>query len=313
MAASASPDAYRCRCGAGRHRVRAQQPGFDDAIGQPPADADHQQAGGAHEEPVAQRVNQEPGGHHPPGLLRDALQQRVQGRGDEVGGKATGDPRKGGRDAGQRMAAGGMEDGRRQRDHHHVARVRSGMAEDCHQHHQRRQPAPCGDAEQPAQAGIDQAEMLGNPHSQQCHQHDAERRERRKGRDQLSQETGELDTAEQIDDGDGRPGLGMDSGKLDRRQHSRQAPDRHQQQRKQRRRIRQAVADGLDCRQHATGRSWRCTGCATRHRRHRRRRFQDCGGWVAAGGSSTSWPSRTGMRSPGRWLMRTWPSCSPSR
>ncbi|MNF54232.1 hypothetical protein D3C84_356560 [compost metagenome] len=215
-------------------------------LGDEPAHADDQQGGGTGEEDVAQGVDHVIGVEQLGRRLGKPLQQGITARGEEVGGKATGDPGKGRGYPGQRVAPGGVEDDATYGDDQHITRIGRRVADDGHQDQHGGQETGGGDFQQLLQAGVDEAGLLGHPDPQHGHQHYAERGEAGEGRDHAGEELGQASPGQQVVDHDGLPGTGIDQIKGELGEDPGTDPDDQQGIEEQHGGIRQFVACLLD-------------------------------------------------------------------
>ncbi len=224
----------------------ADQARLHHLVGQPPAYGDDQQTGGSHEKPVDQRIDRHRRVEHACGLLGNAGQHRVDRRRNEVGRKTAGYAGESRCNTGQRMAPGGVEDHRAQRNHDHIAGIGGRMRDDCDQDDHRREQARRSHAQHLAQRGVDEAGVLGDPHPQHRHQHDAQRRETREHAYHLAEKARHLVTGKLVDHLNRLACLRMQRAELDRREHCRERPHDQHEQKEQYCGIREPVSDPLD-------------------------------------------------------------------
>ena len=210
---------------------------------------------GDHDEPVVARRR-----HHAVGLddrrrLRgQAGEHRVHRAEQQVGAVAAGHRRERGGDAGQRRAAGQLEQKAGEGNQHHIAGVEGEARHhpgERHRHHQR---AVRGAPHQRRQAGAQQAGMLGDAQPQHRHQHHAQRRETGEVGDHLAEQKGEAVAVEQRTHLNAAVLQRVRRGQPGRRQQRAQRQHQQTQPDEQQGGVRQAVAGAFQPGQPAGGR-----------------------------------------------------------
>ena len=227
-------------------RHRAAEARRDHSLRDPPAEPGDQERRDGHEVVVRRGAHDVRRVDDARRFLRQAGEQRVDRAEHEIGAVAARYAGERGREAEHRMAAGRLEDQRCQRHQQHVAdfarRIRhhaantttgvsSARGELQHEHaHQR----------------ADQARDLGDADADHRHQHRAERREAREVGDEAGQDPVQPVDGQQAHRLDQLAGGRVRHGEVELRGDARDTHDQHGEQRKQRGRVGQRVADPLD-------------------------------------------------------------------
>ncbi len=239
---------------------------FDDPVRHVPDDRQEDDRHCRDEEPVARDVRSEIAENRLDRRFGDAEQQRVQLAGQEVGGKPARYAGKGGSDARDRMASGGVEDDTGQRDQHDIRCVGSQIAQHADKHHDGRQDRDRRIANACAHGGTEQSGPLGDACAQHHDEHVAKRMEVRECLGHLDPEPRDVLRAQEAlrRDDSGRACIGINLRRVRGRQAQKASGNRDDDQyrdqpEEEEHRIGQLVAASLDPSQNTLRLG--CRGC----------------------------------------------------